>query len=83
MSKQITAYQCAYCRKYGKSKSRIESHEKACVFNPTSRACPTCQNGFPIILPGYIRQGCLAGHEDFEAGRCADKVKNDCQDWEG
>lgn len=41
---KIEAYQCDYCKKYGKSKSHIKKHEGECYHNPVTKACATCAN---------------------------------------
>lgn len=41
---EIKAYQCDYCKKYGKSKSNIKRHEGECFHNPITKACATCAN---------------------------------------
>ena len=41
---EIKAYQCAYCKKYSKSKSVMKKHESKCFYNPITRACATCAN---------------------------------------
>jgi hypothetical protein len=40
--KEFIAYQCSYCSKYGKQKSRIKDHEKTCFRNPDTKSCATC-----------------------------------------
>lgn len=41
---EIKAYQCAYCKKYSKSKSVIKKHETECFHNPVTKSCATCAN---------------------------------------
>lgn len=40
---EIKAYQCDFCKKYGKSKSNIKKHEETCFHNPVTKACATCE----------------------------------------
>lgn len=40
--KEFKAYQCDFCNKYGKQKSRIKKHEESCYHNPMTRSCATC-----------------------------------------
>lgn len=40
--KEFKAYQCGFCSKYGKQKSRIQKHEDMCFHNPATRSCATC-----------------------------------------
>ncbi len=40
--KPVSAYQCEYCQRYGKNKTRILKHEEVCYYNPRTRSCGTC-----------------------------------------
>jgi hypothetical protein len=40
--KEFKAYQCGFCSKYGKQKSRILQHENTCFRNPKTKSCATC-----------------------------------------
>lgn len=40
--KEFKAYQCGFCKKYGKQKSRILQHEATCYHNPKTKSCATC-----------------------------------------
>lgn len=46
MPKEITRYQCEYCRKHYSTKSDAAKHEKICLCNPANRSCSTC--GFQV-----------------------------------
>lgn len=39
--KQITRYQCDYCKKIGIEKT-IKNHEKICFYNPVNQAFGSC-----------------------------------------
>lgn len=40
--REFKAYQCGFCKKYGKQKSRILQHESTCFHNPETKSCATC-----------------------------------------
>lgn len=95
--REITAYQCDYCNKHGKSKSHVKRHENRCFHNPVKRACVTCANkeqaeyrkisdapltfGMEIM---YFKPICNAGFSLVEESEQGYKVryKHDCPKWE-
>jgi len=40
--KTVSAYECDYCGRYGKTKKPILKHEARCYYNPNTRSCGTC-----------------------------------------
>ncbi len=46
MPREITAYQCEFCRRRAYTKKTIIKHERICWRNETLRACPTCAKAF-------------------------------------
>jgi hypothetical protein len=43
--KEITAYQCDYCKKLFVRRINIEKHENTfCFYSPKSRSCGTCKH---------------------------------------
>ena len=42
MTKQVTAFQCDFCSKYGKNQTRIRKHEETCFYRPETHSCGSC-----------------------------------------
>ena len=40
--REIKAFHCDYCKKYGKYKGNIIAHERICFHNPDTKSCATC-----------------------------------------
>lgn len=94
---KIEAYQCDYCKKYGKSKSHIKSHENVCYYNPVTKACGTCANLIQesykvdkrihgINVPGDVYDSipkCLSGKSisSIIEGKKVLNLKHDCDCW--
>ncbi len=69
--KTISAYQCEYCQRYGKNKTRILKHEERCYYNPSTRSCGTCAH-----LDDWK---CMQGIEfDKQEGRRNPRLRTKC-----
>ena len=73
MPKQISRYQCDFCKKTYANKSPIISHEKICLRNPANRSCSTCFNAINDFEPVCA----VNGQKIFVKLRA---VKN-CENW--
>nr|DAK10581.1 MAG TPA: Transcriptional repressor CTCF/DNA Complex factor zinc finger protein-DNA [Caudoviricetes sp.] len=92
---EIKAYQCAYCRKYSKSKSVMKKHESKCFHNPITKACATCGNRFqehykveklfvPFVGDVYAyRPVCKAGKiiTELRDGELSVNQRDNCEYW--
>ncbi len=83
--KEITAYQCDYCKKLFKSELAIQKHEaKYCFYSPRAHSCATCKFCFVAEVNGDFEceKGLICDEES--EGYChslAHPWKN-CADWE-
>ena len=92
---EIKAYQCAYCKKYGKSKSTMKKHESNCFHNPITKACATCGNRFQehykvenffVPFDGDVyanRPVCKAGKiiSEVRDGELSVNLRDNCECW--
>ncbi len=73
--KTVSAYQCDYCRKYGKNKTRIFKHEERCCYNPRTRSCGTCAH--------FDDWRCGRGVDfEQEEGKRTPRLRTKCQFYE-
>jgi len=92
---EVKAFHCAFCKKYGLSKSWIIKHEVSCFKNPVTRSCSTCANrtsqkvDSPELGNGYYTEVpyCLEGIS-FEGIKFKNdrpekivKLHTDCAKW--
>ena len=83
--KQITKYQCDFCKRSYVSKYKAREHEKICFFNPANKSCVTCKNkdikeildseGYPVDAVSWCEK---MNRKIFREG-C---VIKDCEGWE-
>ena len=60
MPKELTMYECEYCKKKRyKNKSSAVRHEKKCFRNPETKSCATCE----FYFPG--NKHCSKGYKDM------------------
>lgn len=94
---KIEAYQCDYCKKYGKSPSNIKRHEKECYYNPATRSCATCANlmqehykvdkrNLSIDVPGDVYDcmpKCMLGKNisSIQDGKKVLNLQHKCECW--
>lgn len=83
--KELTAYQCDYCKKLLRSELAIQKHEaKHCFYSPQTHSCATCKHCFASEVHGDI---------ECELGLICDEWENEyihqlshpwkhCADWE-
>lgn len=94
---KIEVYHCDYCKKYGKSKSNIKSHEKVCYHNPATKACAICANliqkeykvdkkSLNIDIPGDVYgciPACVCGKNisQIKDGKRVLNLQHNCSCW--
>ncbi len=77
--KKIEAFQCNYCPKFYKSKSKTKGHEGKCYYNPVTKSCGSC-GWFATGLTTYENPCLVRGTSEKDAeGRT--KLKTNCEKW--